>query len=101
MPLSTYGQKWPLLKCPGQNPAKGHTPGKWRLITDLSYPPNASVNDGIIDPALCTLSYVTVDVVADQAACLGKGSLMSKTDIESAYGLVPVYPCDRPLQAVQ
>ena len=26
---------------------KGHTPGKWRLITDLSYPPGLSVNDGI------------------------------------------------------
>ena len=26
---------------------KGHIPGKWRLITDLSFPPGNSVNDGI------------------------------------------------------
>ena len=30
---------------------KGRIPGKWRLITDLSFPDGASVNDGI-DPAL-------------------------------------------------
>eukprot|EP00731_Ephydatia_muelleri_P032810 Em0024g354a len=27
---------------------KGHATGKWRLITDLSYPPGKSVNDGIV-----------------------------------------------------
>ena len=26
---------------------KGHTPGKWRLIVDLSHPEGRSVNDGI------------------------------------------------------
>ena len=26
---------------------KGHNTGKWQLITNLSYPPNRSVNDGI------------------------------------------------------
>ena len=26
---------------------KGHTPGKWRLIVDLSSPKGGSVNDGI------------------------------------------------------
>ena len=31
----------------------GHNTGKWRLITDLSYPPEASVNDGV-DPSLCS-----------------------------------------------
>ena len=39
---------------------KKHQPGKWRLITDLPFPEGASVND-IIDPALCSLKYVTVD----------------------------------------
>ena len=36
---------------------KKHQPGKWRLITDLSFPEGLSVNDAI-DPKLCTLSYV-------------------------------------------
>jgi hypothetical protein len=39
---------------------KGHNTGKWRLITDLSYPPGLSVNDGI-DPELCSLTYCLMD----------------------------------------
>ena len=33
---------------------KGHTPGKWQLISDLSHPEGMSVNDGI-RPDLCSL----------------------------------------------
>ena len=36
---------------------KGHMPGKWRMIINLSHPPATSVNDGI-DWELCTLSYM-------------------------------------------
>ena len=39
---------------------KGHTLGKWRMITDLSFPDGTSVNDGI-DPQLCSHQYTTVD----------------------------------------
>jgi len=31
---------------------KGHQPGKWRLIVDLSFPRGCSVNDGI-EPEVC------------------------------------------------
>ena len=79
---------------------KGHNTGKWRLITDLSFPHGQSVNDGI-DASLCSLSYITVDKVAEIAVRLGKGSLLAKIDIESAYRLIPVHPQDRPLQAVE
>ena len=79
---------------------KGHNTGKWRLITDLSFPPGQSVNDGI-DPALCSLSYTTVDHVAETIVGLGQGALMAKVDVESAYRLIPVCPQDRPLQAVR
>ena len=79
---------------------KGHNNGKWRLISDLSYPPGRSVNDGI-DPDLCSLSYISVDQVAEVAAQLGRGALMAKIDIESAYRLILVHPHDCPLQAVQ
>ena len=79
---------------------KGHATGKWSMITDLSFPPGASVNDGI-DPELCTLSYVTVDQVAAIADELGRGALLAKVDIEAAYHLIPVHPDDRPLLAMQ
>jgi len=42
---------------------KGKTSGKWRLITDLSFPEGSSINDGI-GPSLCTLQYTSVDKVA-------------------------------------
>ena len=79
---------------------KGHNTGKWRLITDLSYPHGQSVNDGI-DPSLCSLMYATVDEVAEIVVKLGRGALLSKVDIESAYRLIPVHPQDRPLQAMK
>ena len=70
---------------------KKHQPGKW---TDLSYPEGNSVNDAI-DLALCSLSYITVDQVAQKALSLGKGAFIAKTDIKTAYRLVPVHPNDR------
>ena len=78
---------------------KGHNIGKWRLITDLSFPPGNSVNDGI-DPAICSLRYTTVEDVASVAAQLGPHTLMAKIDIESAYRLIPVHPEDRFLLGV-
>jgi hypothetical protein len=37
---------------------KGHNTGKWRLITDLSFPRGQSVNDGI-EPDLCSICYIS------------------------------------------
>lgn len=93
VPTSTHINRFGVIP-------KGHETGKWRLITDLSYPPAFSVNDGI-NPILCSLTYTSVDEVADIVAQLGRGSLLAKVDIEAAYRLIPVHPQDRPLQAVQ
>ena len=79
---------------------KGHNMDRWRLITDLSYPPGESVNDGI-DPALCSQSYISVEQVAAVAAGYGEGALLAKNDIECAYRLILVHPHDRPVQAMR
>ena len=79
---------------------KGHNTGKWRLITDLSFPEGHSVNDGI-DANHCSLKYTSVDAVAEIVAKLGRGALLAKIDVEAAYRLIPVHPQDRVLQAVQ
>ena len=50
---------------------KGHT-GKWQLIVDLLSLAGSSVNDGI-DPSLCLLAYITVNMVAEEVAQLGRG----------------------------
>ena len=78
---------------------KGHTPGRWHMIMDLSYPPGASVNDGI-EREPCSLTYITVDQVAAAASNLGRGALLAKVDVDSAYRLVPVHPDDRFLLAI-
>ena len=79
---------------------KGHNMGKWRMITDLSFPHGRSVNDGI-DSTLSSLSYIAVDDIAVVVTHLGPGTLLAKVDIESAYRLIPVHPQDRPLLAVR
>ena len=56
---------------------------------DLSYTEGASVNDSI-DSILCSLNYITVSQVASKAMSLGKGSLIAKIDIKTAYWLIPV-----------
>ena len=79
---------------------KGHTSGKWRLITDLSFPEGASVNDGI-DSRFCSIQYTSVDKIAKAAQSLGAGTLMAKLDVRAAYRLVPVHPDDRGLMGFQ
>ena len=68
-------------------------PGQWRLILDLSHPEGRSVNDGI-NPAWCSLSYVSVDNLIEVICSLGRGALLAKVDVQSAYRLVPVFPED-------
>ena len=79
---------------------KSNQPGKWRLIVDLSSPEGNSVNGGI-EPELCSLQYLRVDEVVDRIARVGRGALLAKMDIESAYRMVPVRPGDRPLLGMQ
>ena len=70
---------------------KPHQPGKWRLIVDLSYQKGASVNDGI-ESDLCSLSYVSIDDAVSAVLLRGRGTLLAKLDLESAYRIVLVHP---------
>ena len=79
---------------------KKHQPGKWHLIIDLSVPKSASVNDSI-NPDICSLSYSHVDRAASFILELGRGAMLAKLDIKSAYRLVPVHPSDRYLLGLQ
>ena len=73
---------------------KPHQPGRWRLIVDLSYPRDNSVNDGI-EPELCSLSYASIDDAVEMVLKKGRGTRLAKIDLESAYRIVPVHPQDR------
>lgn len=50
---------------------------------------------------MCSLSYSTVDKVADLVARPGTGVLLAKVDTESAYRLIPLHPDDRPLLVME
>ena len=70
-------------------------PGKWQLIMHLSYPPGSSVNDGIPIEEY-SLKYISVDTAMDAAMTLGRGALMAKLDIKSAFRIFPLRPEDWP-----
>ena len=75
---------------------KKRSPGKHRVIHDLSWPPGQSVNEGIyVD---CSVRYVTIDHITDRIKSFGKiGVKISKLDLEDAYKHIFVRPEDRHL----
>ena len=65
----------------------------WRTIYHLSYPQGDSINDHIAkDPY--SLSYVRVDDAIHILQSLGRGAFMAKTDLKSAFRLIPIHPDD-------
>ena len=68
-------------------------PGKFRLIHNLSFPEGGSINDGI-DRELCKVQYANFDDAVNLVVRVGKGALMAKADIESAFRLLPINPAD-------
>ena len=68
-------------------------PGKYRMIHHLSYPDGESINDGI-NSDVCSMHYTSFDVAINTVIQVGKGALMAKEDIESAFRLLPVHPED-------
>lgn len=67
--------------------------GSWRLITHLSYPEMNSVNH-FIDPEDCSVAYTSLDQVLQEVARLGKGTVLAKMDIKSAFRLMIINPGD-------
>ena len=66
---------------------------EWRTIYHLSYPPGDSVNDHIPkDPY--SLQYVWVDNAISISKSLGPGAYMAKTDLKSAFCIMPIHPDD-------
>jgi hypothetical protein len=63
--------------------------GGWRMITHLSYPSGASINDGI-DNQFCTVQYTSFDKVIEMIYDLGRSALNAKRDLKSAYIILPI-----------
>ena len=68
-------------------------PSEFRLIHHLSYPKGNSVNDAI--PDYCSsVKYASVSDAITAIKAIGKGCFSAKTDIKSAFRIVPIHPAD-------
>ena len=47
------------------------------------------------------VQYIKVDDIIDRIMSLGRGTLLAKFDVESAYRIIPVHPDDRYLLGMQ
>ena len=64
---------------------------EFMLIHHLSYPNGGYVNDSI-DPALTSVQYTSFDEAVNMIQDFGKGCMLGKSDIKSAFRLLPVNP---------
>lgn len=74
--------------------------GEFRLIQNLSAPQGNSVNT-YIPQDKATVQYQTLQDAIKLLQKIGRGTLMVKTDIESAFRLIPVHPEDYHLLGFQ
>lgn len=66
-------------------------PGHYRLIHDLSFPKNNSVNSHI-DPSFSTVHYELLDVCVEKVRALGSGCFIAKADLKDAFRIIPIHP---------
>ena len=66
---------------------------KVRMITDLSSPKGSTVDDFITDEE-SAVQFNYFDTAVNTVAGLGKGCLVAKLDIKSAFRICPVSPVD-------
>ena len=76
------------------------TPNDFRLIHHLSYPKGSSINDSIPDDC-SSVHYATISDAVHILKNLGVGCYMAKTDIKSAFRIIPVHPLDYPLLGIK
>ena len=66
---------------------------EWRTIYHLSYSEGDGINDHI-PKVPYSLQYVSVDGAVQILRSLGLGVFMAKTDLKSAFRLMPIHPDD-------
>ena len=90
-PFST--PPFPNFRCSPLGIVPKKVPSEFRMIHHLSYPKGSSVNDFI--PDYCsTVKYASVGDATKLLKFLGNGCFMAKTDIKSAFRIIPIHPAD-------
>lgn len=67
--------------------------GEFRLIHHLSFPKGSSVNDGI-PLEHSRVCYATIGDAINHIKAVGTGAYLAKTDIKSAFRILPINPID-------
>ena len=75
------------------------TPGKWRVIVEMSSPQNATVNN-YLRRELTHVAYGSIEDTAHLMHHLGRNCQLAKLDIKEAYWIIPVHPEDRVFQGI-
>lgn len=79
---------------------KKNKPNLWRLILDLSFPLDHSVNDAILKDEFSVPYSKVVDAIR-LIVKVAKGALMGKVDVKNAYKIIPIHPADRHLLGIK
>ena len=66
------------------------TPGEYRLIHHLSFPKGLSINDGISE--FSSITYSNIQDAIENTKLAGRGCYLAKTDVKSAFRIIPIYP---------
>lgn len=82
----------------GLQPKKN--PGDYRLIHHLSHPHGNSVNH-YIPEELTTVQYASISKAISSIQEFGPGCFLAKSDIKSAFRIVPVHPSVHQLLGIQ
>jgi len=70
------------------------------MIHHLSFPYGGSVND-FIPSEFCSVHYASVDDAIKMIKKIGPGCTLAKTDVRSAFRIIPVHPQDYHLLGMQ
>ena len=81
--------------------AEKKDPGQYRFIHNLSYPYDEDSVNMSIPQDKVTVQYSTVDDAVSHIKAVGRGAYLAKTDIKSAFRIIPVHPSQHHLLGMQ
>ena len=87
---------FPYFRCSPLGIVPKKDPSELRLIHHLSYPKASSVKD-YIPQEFSSVKYACINDAISVIKSSGAGCFMAKTDIKSAFRIIPVHPKDHPL----
>ena len=87
---------FPDLFCSPLGIVPKKTPSEFRLIHHLSFPSGAAIND-FIPGEFASVNYASISDAIVALKLFQKGCFLAKTDIKSAFRIIPVHPADHPL----